>query len=101
MPYAEHIDAARGQTARCAILTLSDTRTESTDKSGGRIRELLAGAGHETVHYAVLPDDPQRLELELGMLLDRGDVDVIVTNGGTGVGRRDQPIAVVEKLIEQ
>jgi|SRR5688500_2758940 len=101
MPYAEHIDAARGETARCAVVTLSDTRTEATDKSGGRIRELLVSQNHTVAHYTILPDDPARLEPELSRLRDRDDVDVILTNGGTGVSRRDQTIAVVERLIEQ
>src|SRR5688572_25646272 len=101
MPYAEHIDEAKGQRARCAIVTLSDTRTEATDKSGRRIRELLTEAEHSVVAYAILPDDPARLEPELSRLLGRDDVDVILTNGGTGISKRDQTIGVVEKIIEQ
>jgi molybdenum cofactor biosynthesis protein B len=101
MPYADHLDAARGQTGRCAIITLSDTRTESTDTSGARIRTLLTGAGHAVAHYAILPDDPALLGLELARLLDRDDIDVILTNGGTGISRRDQTIGVLDKLIEQ
>jgi molybdenum cofactor biosynthesis protein B len=101
MPYAEHIDAARGETARCAVVTLSDTRTEATDKSGARIRELLAAQNHDVVHYTILPDDPARLEPELSRLLHRDDVDVILTNGGTGISRRDQTVGVIEKLIQQ
>src|SRR5688572_88591 len=101
MPYAEHIDAARGERARCAIVTLSDTRTEATDKSGRRIRELLEQAGHSTSDYAILPDDPAELEPVLARLLKRDDVDVVLTNGGTGISKRDQTIIVVERVIEQ
>ena len=101
MAYDQHIRDAAGEVARCAVLTLSDTRTESTDKSGRRIRELLEEAGHRVVHYQVLPDDPAALEPLLRDLLARDDVDVVLTNGGTGVSRRDQTIGVVERLLDQ
>lgn len=99
--YNEHVRGARGVSARCGVLTLSDTRTPDTDKSGKRIRELLEESGHAAVHYRVLPDDPDALALELNGLLERDDVDAIFTNGGTGVSRRDQTIGVVERTFEQ
>lgn len=101
MAYSEHLDAARGQTGHCAVVTLSDTRTEATDTSGARIRALLDGQHHPVVHYAILPDDPATLQPQLAALLDLADLDVVLTNGGTGISHRDQTIAVVEKLIEQ
>ena len=101
MAYEQHIQSAQSQVARCVILTLSDTRTEATDKSGLRIRELLGEGGHTMSEYAILPDDPAQLETALARLLGRDDIDVILTNGGTGISRRDQTIGVVERLIEQ
>ena len=101
MAYEQHIHDAAGETARCAVITLSDTRTEATDKSGHRIRELLEAAGHSTAHYRLLPDDPAALEPVLRDLLARADVDVVLTNGGTGISRRDQTVGVVERLIER
>jgi molybdopterin adenylyltransferase len=101
MAYDQHIHDAAGETARCAVITLSDTRTEATDKSGRRIRELLEGAGHSTAHYQLLPDDPAALEPVLRDLLARAGVDVVLTNGGTGISRRDQTVGVVERLIER
>jgi molybdenum cofactor biosynthesis protein B len=99
--YNEHVRGARDVCARCAVLTLSDTRTPETDGSGRRIRELLEADGHAVAHYRVLPDDPDALARELDGLLARPDVDAVLTNGGTGVGRRDQTISVVERTIEQ
>ena len=101
MAYDQHIHESSGETARCAVITLSDTRTEATDKSGRRIRELLEGAGHATAHYQLLPDDPAALAPVLRDLLARSDVDVILTNGGTGISRRDQTIGVVERLLDR
>src|SRR6266542_597535 len=49
------------QRAGCAVLTISDTRTEANDTSGARLKELLAAAGHQVVAYAIVPDDPLRI----------------------------------------
>jgi molybdenum cofactor biosynthesis protein B len=99
-PYDQHAHAAERIAARCAVVTLSDTRTAETDKSGRRIRELLEADGHAVAHYAILPDEPQRLAQELQTLLARADVDAVLTNGGTGISRRDQTIGVIESLLE-
>jgi molybdopterin adenylyltransferase len=98
--YRQHVDGAKQIAARCAVLTLSDTRTVETDTSGRRTRELLEADGHAVAHYQILPDDPQRLAAELQSLLARADVDAILTNGGTGISRRDQTIGVIEQTIE-
>jgi molybdenum cofactor biosynthesis protein B len=101
MSYEQHVHSAESIIARCAVITLSDTRTMDTDKSGARIQALLAEENHTISTYAVIPDDPERLSSLLGILLARSDVDVILTNGGTGISRRDQTIGVIEKLITQ
>jgi molybdenum cofactor biosynthesis protein B len=99
--YEEHVEAAAPLVARCGVVTLSDTRTEATDKSGRRIRELLEAEGHRVAHYQIVPDEPAALEPVLAALLARDDVDAVLTNGGTGVSRRDQTVGVVERLVEQ
>ena len=98
--YDEHQAAAGAIVARCAVLTLSDTRTPETDKSGARIRELLARDGHVVTGYEVIPDDPARLATLLSALLARDDVDAVLTSGGTGVGRRDATVQVIERVID-
>jgi molybdenum cofactor biosynthesis protein B len=98
--YDQHVSGARQIAARCAVLTLSDTRTADTDKSGRRIRELLEADGHAVTHYRILRDDPEPLAAELRSLLSRPDVDVVLTNGGTGVSRRDLTVPVIEGLID-
>ena len=99
--YQEHQRAAELDVARCAVVTLSDTRTEATDKSGARIKELLTAAGHTIADYHIVHDDPAELEPLLTSLLARTDITAILTNGGTGVSRRDQTIAVIEKHLHQ
>jgi len=87
--------------ARCAVITLSDTRTEQTDTSGQMIRNLLTGDSHVVAHYQIIPDEPSQLESILLDLLAREDVDAILTNGGTGISRRDQTISVIIKHLDQ
>jgi molybdenum cofactor biosynthesis protein B len=101
MSYDQHVRASADLTARCAVITLSDTRTAATDKSGDKIRELLAAASHRIIHSQIVKDDPAEFQPLLKSLLERQDVDAILTNGGTGISRRDQTIGVVEELIER
>jgi molybdenum cofactor biosynthesis protein B len=99
MSYQDHQAHSAPIIARCAVVTLSDTRTEETDKSGKRIRELLEGAGHSVVAYQLLKDDPAALTDALTDLLPRPDVDAVFTNGGTGISRRDQTAGVIERAL--
>jgi len=61
----------------------------------------LGGAAHETAEYRIIKDEPTELASLLNTLIARDDIDVILTNGGTGISRRDRTIEVVEKIIEQ
>src|SRR4051794_30645793 len=99
MAYEQHQRESQPISARCAIVTLSDTRTEATDTSGKRIRDLLSDDGHGVARYAILPDDPLKLSPLLDELLASPDLDVILTNGGTGISGRDQTIAVIERKL--
>jgi molybdenum cofactor biosynthesis protein B len=100
MGYPEHRNSAKSITARCAIVTLSDTRTIHGDVSGKRIAELLVGDGHSIKEHRVIRDDAEGLRRVMGELLDLEEIDAILTTGGTGVSRRDQTIAVIESAIE-
>ncbi len=97
MGHEDHIRSSQSIVVRCAIITLSDTRDEYTDKSGDLIKRLIAEHEHVQTHYEILPDDPQRLDALLTDLIARPDVDAILTNGGTGISRRDHTFPVIEK----
>src|SRR3954462_15377318 len=101
MAYEQHKADAAGSVApaRCAVVTLSDTRDETSDTSGRTIRTLLEQHGHAVARYTILPDDPQRLSELLDELLNDPSIDVILTNGGTGISRRDSTISVVESKL--
>jgi molybdenum cofactor biosynthesis protein B len=101
MSYEQHVrDAAGGEAARCAVVTLSDTRASENDTSGQRIRELLTGAGHAITDSRLIRDDAAALDTLLSELLSRQDVDVILTNGGTGVSRRDATVPVIQRRLD-
>lgn len=99
--YDEHQRAAAPLSVRCAVVTLSDTRDAATDASGARIRALLESDGHAVTHYEVIPDDPARLDALLRSLVARPDVDAVLTTGGTGIGRCDATVPVIEALLDQ
>lgn len=103
----QHRDQAREVGAvRVAVLTLSDTRTPETDKSGALIRELLAEAGHEVAAYEVMRDDPGPIAERVRALADGGgadggSVDAVLCNGGTGIGPRDGAFEAVSGLLDR
>ena len=99
--YQEHQAASASIAARCAVVTLSDTRDTATDRSGALIRELLGANGHVVTHYQLIPDDPALLEPLLRSMLSREDVDAVLTTGGTGVSRRDTTVPLIESLLDQ
>ncbi len=85
----------------CAILTVSDTRTVETDKSGRRSRELLETAGHRVVAYSILPDEPGLVRDRVVELLADADVEAIVVNGGTGLAPRDTTYEAISALLDK
>lgn len=77
------------QPVRIAVLTISDTRTAADDRSGDRLVERLAVAGHELAARAIVRDDAELIVAQLETWIDDPQVDVVLTTGGTGVTGRD------------
>jgi len=97
MGYAEHTERSKETPVTCGVLTVSDTRKKETDTSGALLRERLEDAGHEVMHYAIVPDDAAAIRATLETWAD--EVEVVVTTGGTGIARRDTTVEVAEALI--
>ena len=96
--------AHRGEaprTTRCAVVTVSDTRTEETDRGGGAIVELLAQAGQDVAGKTIVPDDPERIRAAVQAGMGAPEVDVVITTGGTGITRRDGTYEVVSALLDK
>ncbi|WP_191560618.1 molybdenum cofactor biosynthesis protein B [Metabacillus idriensis] len=85
----------------CKIITVSDTRTADTDKSGQLISKLIKEAGHEIAQYEIIPDEEALIKnaVKSGCMSDQ--VDVILINGGTGIAKRDVTIEAVQSLLEK
>lgn len=93
--------AAAPETIRCAVLTLSDTRTEATDASGRFIREALVAEGHVVADVRILPDDPVAIASLVRAWADDPGIDAILTNGGTGIARRDSTYDALAGMLEK
>jgi molybdenum cofactor biosynthesis protein B len=86
---------------RCAVVTVSDTRTVDTDTGGAAIVSLLGEQGHVVVDRAIVRDEPATLRELLDTLLSRDEVQVVITTGGTGITSRDGTFEVVTGLLEK
>ncbi|HXF95715.1 MAG TPA: MogA/MoaB family molybdenum cofactor biosynthesis protein [Gemmatimonadales bacterium] len=81
----------REGTVRVAILTVSDLGAQGrrADTSGDAIRDWAAARGYEVVVRSIVPDEADRIAGKLVRWADSGEVDVILTTGGTGLAARD------------
>src|SRR5688572_3290991 len=89
---------------RCFVLTVSDTRTETTDTSGSAIVDLLTLAGHTVVGKAIVKDDPVHVrDIVMGQLTSdaRTGAQVVITTGGTGISSRDRTFETIDGLLEK
>ena len=86
---------------RCAVLTISDTRTLETDTGGGTVVELLEAHGHGVVARGLVRDEETAVQRWLQVQRSRDEVDAIITTGGTGLARRDHTYEAIEKLFDK
>ena len=86
---------------RIAVLTVSDSRTEETDKSGGLLVERLTAAGHELAGKAIVTDDVEAIRGQVRAWSADEAVDVIVSTGGTGFAPRDVTPEAVRPLLRR
>jgi len=87
-----------------AVLTVSDRsfRGERPDTAGPLVAELLRSAGYEVVNLDIVPDEQPEIETALCRIADSGDVQLLITTGGTGFAPRDvtpeATLAVCQRL---
>ena len=92
---------AKAIALNCAVITVSDTRTPETDKSGQLIRQLLIDAGHNIVAYTIVKDEPVEIKQLLIELNDDSALSVIIFSGGTGIAPRDTTYDVISSQLEK
>ena len=86
---------------RICVLTVSDTRTPETDKSGDTLVERLTAAGHHLADRAITRDEVPMIRRQVERWLARKDVDAIISTGGTGLTGRDVTIEAMRGLFEK
>ena len=86
---------------RIAVLTVSDTRDERTDKSGALLVQRMTAAGHELAGKAIVPDDVESIRAQVRTWADDSAVDVIVSTGGTGFAPRDVTPEALKPLFRR
>jgi molybdopterin adenylyltransferase len=96
----EHREQAP-ESINCAVVTVSDTRTEETDKSGKIIKDALVAVGHTIIDYRIVQDEPDQIGPLLDELASRADSDAIIFNGGTGIAPRDTTFDVIDRMLEK
>jgi molybdenum cofactor biosynthesis protein B len=87
------------KTVRCAVITVSDTRTLENDRGGQILAESLVAAGHTIARREIVPDDPNRIRAIIEELADAAALDAILITGGTGIAARDQTFETVSGLL--
>ena len=86
---------------RSAVLTVSDTRTLKTDKSGPLLISLIKTAGHIAAEHEVIADEEKEIRKVVKRWIKDKDVDVVITTGGTGFTGRDVTPEAVRPLFEK
>ena len=87
--------------AGIAVITISDTRTTSDDKSGDTLATRITGVGHRLVDRMIVKDDIRQIRSSVRKLVKRKDLDVIITTGGTGLTGRDVTIEAMRPLFDK
>ena len=84
-----------------AIMTVSDTRTKLNDTSGGYLVGAVEAAGHRLVDRAIVPDNVESIRSAAKAWIERADVDVIISTGGTGLTGRDVTPEAMQPLFDK
>ena len=87
------------ETVSAAILTISSSRSLEEDPAGEAIGEAFERAGHEVSTRALVTDDHDDVQAAIDELVNRGDTDIVVTTGGTGITPDDVTIEAVSPLF--
>jgi molybdenum cofactor biosynthesis protein B len=84
-----------------AVMTVSDTRTEETDKSGQKLKSMLEEDGHHMADKAIVPDDIYHIRALVSSWIADPEIEVVITTGGTGLTGRDGTPEAVAPLLDK
>ena len=86
---------------RIAVLTVSDSRSFSEDKSGQTLVDLIEGAGHAVAERNIIPDERTEIAGQLRRWIAMDAIDVIISTGGTGLTGRDVSVEAHRDVYEK
>ncbi len=98
-PHAHEAAARRVVAARCAIITVSDTRTRATDTGGKHILDQLTENGHFVASYVIVPDCLQTIRH--AVLQECDEAELIILTGGTGISKHDNTYEAVQPVFNK
>lgn len=84
-----------------AVLTVSDTRTPETDRSGDALVARLEQSGHRLATRSIVPDEVSAISAQVKAWSENTDIRVILTTGGTGLTGRDVTVEAVMPLFDK
>jgi molybdenum cofactor biosynthesis protein B len=82
------------------VITVSDTRTEETDRSGAVLVERLQAAGHKLAGKSIVRDDVYQLRAEVSTAIADPKIQVLLMTGGTGFTQRDNTLKAISPLLD-
>lgn len=100
MPLDSH-SALDSESVGCAVVTVSDTRTDETDESGHYICQRLETAGHFVSSRQIVPDEPDVVCGHVKALCGQKDIQVVLLTGGTGLAPRDTTYEAIQGLLDK
>ena len=86
---------------RIAVLIISDTRNERSDKSGKILEKRILDSGHQISEKFFIKDDEKKIFENLKILVSNKKTDVIILTGGTGLTGRDSTPEAVKKILDK
>lgn len=89
------------KSVNCLIITVSDTRTIETDKSGQLMKELLEQGGYNVVDYRIVKDEYTQIQSLIREASERKEVEAVLLNGGTGITFRDTTYEAVKGMLDK
>ena len=96
----EHKKNAPGR-IRIGVISVSTTRSEENDESGGWIKKTAINEGHDVVFYQVVPDDVYRITETIRKAIHDRNPHALLLTGGTGISSKDVTIEAVRPLFEK
>ncbi|MGA9288769.1 MAG: MogA/MoaB family molybdenum cofactor biosynthesis protein [Anaerobacillus sp.] len=100
MSSTEHKKAAPAS-INTLIVTVSDTRTFATDKSGQVMAQMLEDKGHIVTQRLIVNDVQEEIQSAIQGGIENEEVDTVLLTGGTGIARRDVTYEVVDRMLEK